>query len=88
MKITILAKNTITEMKNTLERISRLENAEKKISNLEDKVVEMIQAQQQKRKKKLMRILRESSEITSRVLIFVFWGSRRRRGRDRDRKYT
>lgn len=39
------------ERKNTQERISRLENAEKEIGDLEDKVVEMIQAQQQKEKK-------------------------------------
>ena len=45
-------KNTITEMKNTLEGInSRLNDTEKQISKQEDRVVEITDAEQKKRKK-------------------------------------
>lgn len=45
-------RNTITERKNTLEAINNdLEEAEKQISNLEDKAMESPQAKQQKAKK-------------------------------------
>ena len=45
-------KNTITEMKNTIEGInSRLEYAEEWTSDLEDKVVEITQSEQQKEKR-------------------------------------
>ena len=46
--------NTIIEMKSTLQRCSnRLDEAENPISNLEDKVAENTQSQQQKLKKKI-----------------------------------
>ena len=45
-------KNTITEMKNTLERInSRITEAEKFISHLKDRMVEFTAAEQNKEKK-------------------------------------
>ena len=45
-------KNTITEIKNKLHRInSRIDEAEDQISNLEGKVVESIQSEQQKEKR-------------------------------------
>ena len=45
--------NTITEMKTTLEGInSRITEAEERISDLEDKIVEMTTAGQNKEKKK------------------------------------
>ena len=44
-------KNTITERRNTLERInSRVDDTEEQISELEDKVVENIEAEQKKSK--------------------------------------
>ena len=44
-------KDTITEMTNTLEGISsRQKDAEEQINNLQDRVVEIIQAEKQKRK--------------------------------------
>ena len=46
-------KNTITEMKNILEGInSRLGDTEECISNLEDRIMEVIQSKQPKKKKK------------------------------------
>jgi len=45
-------KNSVTEIKNTLERINhRLEEAEKQISKLEDRVIESNLAEQQEEKK-------------------------------------
>jgi len=45
-------KNSTTEIKNTLEGInSRLEDAEERIGNLEDRVMEGNQAEQQKEKR-------------------------------------
>ena len=45
-------KNTIMEMKNTLEGInSKLNNTEEWISKLEDRVVEITEAEQKKRKR-------------------------------------
>ena len=41
-------KNTITEMKNTLEGINRLCDTEEWISELEDRVVEITDAEQKK----------------------------------------
>ena len=44
--------DTITEIKNTLEGInSRINEAEKRISDLEDKLVEITAAEQNKQKK-------------------------------------
>ena len=44
--------NTIAEMKTTLERInSRITEAEKRISDLEDKIVEITTAEQNKEKR-------------------------------------
>ena len=43
-------KNTIIEIKNTLEGINRLANAEEWISDLEDRVMESTQAEQQNEK--------------------------------------
>ena len=46
-------KNTVTKIKNTQEKINiRLENAEEQISDLEHKVMESTQAEQQKEKRK------------------------------------
>ena len=44
--------NTITEMKNTLERINRrLNGKEKCISDLEDRITEITQSEQRKKKR-------------------------------------
>ena len=44
--------NTITEMKNTLEGFnSRITKAEERVSDLEDKIVEIPTAEQNKKKK-------------------------------------
>ena len=44
-------KNTITEMKNILERFSsRIDEGEERISNLKDRAVELIQTERQKEK--------------------------------------
>ena len=49
-------KNTITEMKNTLEGSNnRVNEAEEWISELEDQVVEITAAEQKKRKKRMRR---------------------------------
>ena len=45
--------NTITEIKHTPEEINRPDDAEEQISKLEEKVVEITQAEQKKKKKKL-----------------------------------
>ena len=53
-------KNTITEMENLLEGInSRLNDTGKGISELEDKVVEITDAEQKKEKKNEMRTVQE-----------------------------
>ena len=55
-------KNVVTKMKNTLEGInSRLEDAEKWISDMDDGVMECTQAQEQKEKKK--RIKRNEDRV-------------------------
>ena len=47
-------KNAITEIKSTLEGlISRLDITEKQISDLEDRVVEITQTEQEKKKNKI-----------------------------------
>ena len=43
--------NTINEMKNSLEGINRITEAEKRISDLEDKIVEITTAEQNKEKR-------------------------------------
>ena len=51
--------STITEMKNTLERInSRITEAEQQINELEDRVVEIIA--EEKNKEKRMKIIEDS----------------------------
>ena len=52
MKEPIKAEETIVEMKNTLEGLnSRLDDTEVQISELEDRVVEITQSEQQKEKR-------------------------------------
>ena len=56
--------NTKNEIKNSLERInSRIIEAEEQISDLEDKIVEIITAEQnkEKRRKKKLRTVSETS---------------------------
>ena len=43
--------NTITEMKNTLDGINRISEAEERISDLEDRMVEFTAAEQNKEKR-------------------------------------
>ena len=43
--------NTINEIKNSLERINRIPEVEERISDLEDKIVEITTAEQYKRKR-------------------------------------
>lgn len=43
--------NAVIELKNTLEQFNRLDEAKDQISTLEEKAIEVIQTEQQKRKK-------------------------------------
>ena len=57
--------NTITEMKNTLEGISRITETEEWISDLENRMVEFTAAEQNKEKKrKEMKTVLETSGTT------------------------
>ena len=53
--------NTINEIKNSLEGINRITEAEEQISDLEDKIVEITTAEQnkEKRKKRIENSLRD-----------------------------
>ena len=61
-----MMKNTINEIKNTLEGInSRITEAEEQISNREDKIVEITTAEQNKEKRmKRLRTVSETSGTT------------------------
>ena len=62
--------NTITEIKNTLEGISSRISEEERISELEDKMVEITSEEQNKVKEwKELRIVSETSETISNALI-------------------
>ena len=78
-------KNTITEMKNTLEGInSRLNDAEKEISELEDRVVEITNTKQ-KKKKRMKRnedSLRDFWDNMKHINICII-GVPKRKGRER-----
>ena len=51
-----MIKTTITKMKNTLEGLNgRLNDTEEWISKLEDRVVEITDAEQKKRKKRILK---------------------------------
>ena len=81
--------NTITEMKTTLEGInSRLTESEKRISDLEDKMVEFTAAEQNKEKR--MKInedsLRDFWDNIKCNNIRIIGGPRRRRERERTRE--
>ena len=78
--------NTITEMKNTLERSNnRLTEAEEWINELEDKMVEMT-AKKQNKEKRMKRIednLRDPWDNTKRTNIRIIGGPKR--GREKER---
>ena len=78
--------NTITEMKNTLEGINnRITEAEERISDLGDKMVEISAKEQnkEKRKKRIEDNL-ETSGTKLNAPIFELSGPRRRREKERD----
>ena len=65
-------KNTINEIKNTLEGInSRITEAEEQVSDLEDKIVEITTAEQNKEKRmKKLRTVSETSGTTLNAPMF------------------
>ena len=64
--------NTITEMKNTLERInSRITEAEEQISDLEDRMVEFTAAEHNKEKRMKRNEDKETSGTTLNTTTFV-----------------
>ena len=82
--------NTITEMKTTLEGInSRITEAEERISDLEDRIVEFTAAEQNKgkRMKRNEDSLRDLWDNTKCNNIRIYRGPRRRRERERTREY-
>ena len=77
-------KNTITEMKNTLEGMnSRLDDTEVWISELEDRVVKITEAEQKKEKKRNEDSLRDLWDNIKHTNIHVVWvpeGEEREKG--------
>ena len=81
-----MMKSTINEIKNTLEGInSRITEAEERISNLEDKIVEITTAEQnkEKRMKRTEDSLRDLWDNIKHTNIRII-GPRRRREKERD----
>ena len=82
-------KNTITEIKNTLEGInSRLDDTEELISKLDDRVMEITQAEQRKGKgilknKDSLRDLWDNIKRNNIHIIGVSEGEEREKGTDR-----
>ena len=66
-------KNTITERKNTLEGINiRLDDTEGQISKLGDKVVEIPDAKQEKKKKRIKRNKDSLRDLWDNIKLLIF----------------
>ena len=80
--------NTIYEIKNSLEGISsRITEAEERISDLEDKIVEITTTKQnkEKRMKRIENSLRDLWDNIKHTNIRIIGGPRRRREKERKR---
>ena len=81
--------NTITEMKNTLEGINKINEAEERISDLEDRMVEFTATEQNKEK----RMKRNEDSLKDlchniRCTNFILWESQKEKRERKDmRKY-
>ena len=79
--------NTINEIKNPLEGVnSRITEAEERLSDLEDKIVEITTAEQnkEKRMKRIEDSLRDLWDNIKRHQYLNYRGPRRRREKERD----
>ena len=71
-------KNSITEIKNILQGINKLQEAEEWICNLEDRVVQSNQAEENRGKKLKMRLHEGNSVTPSTIATFAYGDPRRR----------
>ena len=78
--------NTMTELKNSLKSFNiRLEQPEVRISKLEDRSIEVIQQEDQKRIRGIKKTYRIYG-ISSKEKYMHYWNPRRRREAERSRK--